>query len=411
VVAHDYLTQRGGAERVALALLAAFPKAPLVTSVYSPDRTFPGFRDHYVKTSVLQHLAPFRADPRFALPVLAPTWSHLQPPEAEVFVTSSSGWAHGLEATPGARKVVYCHNPARWLYQPTDYLGESRVRKALLGCVRRPLVTWDRAAAGSADRYLANSTSVAARIRAVYGIDAEVLPPPVSVDVDGPQEPVVGIEPGFLLTVARGRGYKNTHVIAEAVRAMRDERLVVVGGAEAQPGDSGDRVQHVGVVSDAQLRWLYANARALVSVSHEDFGLTPIEANAFGTPAVLLREGGFLDTLAEGVSGVFVEAPTPAAVVDAVRSLPDLDPAMVRKHADTFSPASFRARLHDIVRDVVGHPVSAKASDEALVKPGDRRRRETGSADGPWRRRRSDRLDPVRFPLQPVPASAVLRGA
>jgi glycosyltransferase involved in cell wall biosynthesis len=402
---------------VALALLASFPQAPLVTSVYSPDRTFPGFRDHFVKTSFLQHLPPFRADPRFALPVLAPAWNRMRAPEAEVVVASSSGWAHGLATPAGTHKVVYCHNPARWLYQPDDYLGPSRLRQALLGCVRRPLVRWDRAAARSADRYLANSTSVAARIRAVYGIEAEVLPPPVSVDVDGPQEAVVGVEPGFLLTVARGRGYKNTEVIAEAVRGMRDERLVVVGGGgDAQSPSGCERVQHVGVVSDAQLRWLYANARALISVSHEDFGLTPIEANAFGTPAVLLRAGGFLDTMAEGVSGVFVEAPTPAAVMDAVRALPDLDPDMVRKHADTFSPASFRARLYDIVRDVIGHPLSATASaEEELVKPGDRRTRETFPSEGPWRRRRADRLDdaarmPLRFPRQSA-ATALPRGA
>ncbi|NHC14396.1 glycosyltransferase family 4 protein [Motilibacter sp. E257] len=364
VVAHDYVTQRGGAERVALAMLRCFPGSPLVTSVYAAERTFPGFDRHQVRTSLLQNVPAFRNDPRLALPLLAPAWGMTTIDDADVVVASSSGWAHAVRTAPGVRKVVYCHNPARWLYQSEEYFARSPWRGAALAPVRRPLARWDNRAARTADRYLANSTVVAERIKRVYGIEAEVLAPPVAVDVDAEREPVPGLEPGFLITVARGRGYKNTAIVEDAVAGMAGQRLVVVGSGSGDPRTAPAPVTRLGIVSDAQLRWLYANARALVSVSYEDFGLTPIEANAFGTPAVVLRAGGFLDTLDPGVSGVFVEEPTVQAVRDALRRLPDLDRARVAQHAGRYSESAFRTRLRAVVRDVVAGPRVIKLPEQ-----------------------------------------------
>src|SRR4051812_17900219 len=121
VIAHDYVSQRGGAERVTLALLRAFPGAPLVTSVYEPEQTFPEFQAHDIRTSSLQRIGAFRRDPRLALPLLARTWVRTVIDSADVVVASSSGWAHGVTTAPGVRKIVYCHNPARWLYQTNEY--------------------------------------------------------------------------------------------------------------------------------------------------------------------------------------------------------------------------------------------------------------------------------------------------
>ena len=106
---------------------------------------------------------------------------------------------------------------------------------------------------------------------------------------------------------------------------------------------------------------MYAHARALVSVSHEDFGLTPVEANAFGTPALLLRSGGFLDTLREGVSGAFIDEATVSAVRAAVRAMDEFDPAAVMAHAATYSTESFAHRLHTIVDEVTRMPALSPA--------------------------------------------------
>jgi glycosyltransferase involved in cell wall biosynthesis len=358
VVAHDYFTQRGGAERVALELAHQLNAEHLITSIFREDHTFDNARQYEVRELSSSILKPFASDPRKGLPFLAAAWSSQAPVEADVVVCSSSGWAHGLPVTSGTRKLVYCHNPARWLYQPKEYAASAgRNARAALTLLRPFLRRWDTAAAHSADAYVANSTSVAARIRSTYGIYAEVVHPPVSMDSAGKAEPVPGVDGGFFLSVARPRAYKGTDVLRRAFAEMPREQLVIVGtaGSDSDPAN----VLALGPVSEAQLRWLYANARALVSVSREDFGLTPIEANAFGTPSLVLRAGGFLDSTDEGVSGSFIEGASATDVVAAVTSFRgDFDRDTVRRHALRFSPSNFGARMREIalsVRHQMGH--------------------------------------------------------
>ena len=122
-IAHDYLTQRGGAERVVVSMLRAFPEATVHTLIYNPDTTFPEFRDATVVTSPINRVGAFRRDHRAALSVMpwAVSQMHI---DADVVIASSSGWAHGMSTS--GRKLVYCHAPARWLYQRDRYLGGPR---------------------------------------------------------------------------------------------------------------------------------------------------------------------------------------------------------------------------------------------------------------------------------------------
>lgn len=352
-IAHDYCTQYGGAERVALVLLEAFNGAELVTAVHNADRTFAGFGRYTVRTSPLQRVPAFRKDPRSAFPLMAAAWSGLRVDDVDAVVCSSSGWAHGVVAPPGVRKIVYCHNPARWLYQSDDYLmGRSRpvcwVARSMAPALRK----WDTRAARTADVYVANSSVVAQRIRRAYGIEAAVVNPPSALDPAGTQEPVAGIEPGYLLSVGRGRGYKNLELVASAVRRHGHLRLVVVGGYDGV--EDMPRVTRLTGVSDEELRWLYANAAAVVSLSHEDFGLTPVEGFGFGTPAVLLRAGGFVDSLVEGETGTFVEREDEESLLEALERLPEsFRPDAVRRHARRFTPEVFQSAMRGIVADSV----------------------------------------------------------
>lgn len=357
VVVHDYLTQRGGAERVVLAMLRAFPDAPVLTSVYAPDRTFEEFRGHDVRTTRLQRVPAFRDDPRRALPLLASSFSRSFGAEltnADVLLCSSSGWSHGVVTE--RPKVVYCHNPARWLHQRTEYSdGLPTWKRAVLRGLQPVLSRWDVRAALRAARYLANSSVVAERIRRVYGVEPHILPPPVAIDPAGPQAPVPGLAPGYLLAVARPRSYKNTIAACWAAE-LAGVRLVVVGGLPPSTSEWSSNLVGLTDVSDATLRWLYANCSGLVAVSHEDFGLTPLEANAFGKPALALRAGGYLDTVVEGRSGVFVEAATPKDIATGIERLRTVrfDEAVVQRHADAFGLDRFVTELRQHVHEVAG---------------------------------------------------------
>lgn len=351
---HDYLTQEGGAERVVLTLATAYPSAPVYTSLYDPAGTFPGFTDHEVRTLPLDRVGLLRNHHRLALPLLAPSFSRMHV-DADVAICSSSGWAHGAQVT--GRKIVYCHNPARWLYQRDKYLdGSSGLAAMGLGALAPALRRWDGRAAATADRYLVNSRAVRDRVEHVYGIEAEVVPPPVDVDVSGPTRAPAEIEPGFLLCVSRLLPYKNVDVVCAAMRSLPHLRLVVVGSgpqAEQLASQAPANVTLLGRVDDAGLRWLYSACHGLVAASWEDFGLTPVEAAAFGKPTAALRWGGFLDTIEEGRTGVLFDAPEPTQVADGIDELVrgDWPAERLINHADQFSVDRFLAEITRVVAE------------------------------------------------------------
>jgi glycosyltransferase involved in cell wall biosynthesis len=332
----------------------AFPGATIWTTLYDANGTFPEFAHCRIRTSLLDRLPGARSHHRLTLPLLAPaTWSMRV--DAEVTICSSSGWAHGVRAS--GRKVVYCHTPARWLYQSERYLAgmpaPARPALALLGPALR---RWDRQAATSADRYLVNSRAVAERVRRWYHRDAEILPPPVRVDLDAPVQEVPGVEPGFVLAVGRLLSYKNLGSIVAAFERLPHRQLVVAGDGPdraALTAETPGNVRFLGAVDDVELRWLYRHCAAVVSASHEDFGLTPIEAAAHGKPAALLRWGGFLDTLIEGETGYYFDQPEPGLIAAAVETVlrQSWSTSRLIEHAAQYRPERFIARLRELVED------------------------------------------------------------
>ena len=360
-IAHDYLTQRGGAERVVLAMARAFPDAVIHTTLYDPDGTYPEFREHRIATSPVQRFAPARSDHRAALPLLG-LGASLTRVDADVTLVSSSGWAHGFAHT--GRSLVYCYSPARWLYQTETYLGGPATRSARglgLLAARPALRHWDLRAATRSDRYLAISRVVQDRIRDTYGLSAEVVPAPHAMDESAPREPVPELADwageGYLLVVSRLLPYKNVSSVLEAVRGG-GRRLVVVGAGperDALLRTCPPNVRLVSGLTDAQVRWVYAHARLLVAPSHEDFGLSPLEAAAFGVPSLTLGAGGYLDTVREGVTGLHVAAPDPALLREGIEKAltHPFDPAVLRTHAATFSEDGFASRLQHEVEDLL----------------------------------------------------------
>jgi hypothetical protein len=225
--------------------------------------------------------------------------------DVDVVICSSSGWAHGIPTN--APKLVYCHNPPRWLYQPEDYVqSQPLLVRGALTALRPTLTAWDQRAAASATRYPRQLAGRAGARAADVRHRRCGAGSPGAHPGRGSARGGAGSRAGFFLVVGRSRGYKNVEVVCEAFRRLPEHRLVVVGGL---PTGRGPQHNVLGAtdVSDEQLRWYYANCRAVIAVSHEDFGLTPLEGTPSGRPALVLRAGGFLDTLVEGVTGHFID--------------------------------------------------------------------------------------------------------
>jgi glycosyltransferase involved in cell wall biosynthesis len=350
----DHLVQRGGAERVTLALQAAFPGSSIITSFFDAGMTYPESARVVVEASRWNQLERLRHAHRAAFPIY-PFRFGLREVTTPVVICSSTGWAHGVRAT--GTKIVYWHAPARWLYQTEAYAGATSLGARAVGVVAPLLERWDRAAVATTDIHLCNSTEIAGRLRRIYDIDVEVLPPPHGMDPAAPQDAIADLEPGYHLCVSRLLPYKNVDAVVAAFESLPDERLVVVGdgpGRKTLEANLPSNVRLVTGMTDAQLRWLYAHATALVTASYEDFGLTPLEAASYGKPTIALRWGGFLDTVEEGRTGLYFAEPAPSAIAAAVRESAGhrWDPEVITAHAGRFAPERFRARVQEIVSTV-----------------------------------------------------------
>jgi glycosyltransferase involved in cell wall biosynthesis len=362
-IAHDYLTQLGGAEKMVLSMSRAFPNAPIYTLLYDPATTYPEFAERDIRVSAANKLGALRKHHRLGLPIW-PLFAQSMFVDADIVLTSTSGWAHGFRTR--GHKLIYCYSPARWLYLPDKYLGEdaSVVKRAGLAVASPYLKAWDRRMARSAHKYLAISTLIKGRIADAYGIESDV--------VFGPAETANLAEPrgvpalqgtgaengGFYLCVSRLLPYKNVDVVIRAF-ADTDRRLVVVGrGPEAERlrGIKTPNVQMLSDLTEGQMSWLYEHCRALIAASYEDFGLTPIEAGLRGRPTVALRFGGFLDTVDEGVSGIYFDEPEPMAISEALDRFEEMqfDSDKIQRHVEQFSEERFAERLYTVVDEMAG---------------------------------------------------------
>ena len=346
---HDYLNQRGGAERVVLAMAKVWPRAPIYTSLYRPGSTFSEFRQHAVHTSWLDRLP---VDRRFrVLFALYPSaFRSLGVIEHDLVVSSSSGWGHAIRTSPTSKHVVYCHAPARWLYSSEEYLHGRRGRRVadrLLAPMRR----WDHAVARRANGYIANAHNTADRIRAAYGIDAAVVHPPVDVARFTPRP-----RGERLLVVSRLLRYKRVDLVVQAATQLGLGLDVVGAGPDLDRlrALAGPGVVFHGKLPDERVTELMESCNAFCFPGREDFGIAPVEANAAGKPVVAFAAGGALESMEEGVTATFFRRQEAADVVDALRDVQRLTtaPDVIAGRAQRFSPEAFEHNLRSAIAAV-----------------------------------------------------------
>ncbi|MFA7344785.1 MAG: glycosyltransferase [Terrimicrobiaceae bacterium] len=308
VLAHDYLIQMGGAERVVAAMHEKFPDAPIFTSAVCRGALGEEYAGADIRASwmqglpFIQHHSHFKK--YFALyPSAFRSFGEIA---ADVAWISSSTFAKYLRFSSGTRTVCYMHNTTRFLWQTEDYLDYEVGPRPLNLLVRRALPGMrerDREAAARMKVIVANSRNVQERIRRCYGLESLVVHPPVETS----RFHASSDEGGYYLVVSRLLGYKN---IGLPVRAFTrtGQRLVVVGEGPYRArleAEAGPSIRFCGRVDDREIHSLYSRCRALILPGEEDFGITPVEAMACGKPVIALGRGGALETVVDGLTGVF----------------------------------------------------------------------------------------------------------
>jgi len=355
VLAHDYLIQMGGAERVVAAMHRRFPQAPIYTSAVCRQTLWEDFQDAEIRTTWLQHAPSIGNHTHFKkyLPLYPAAFRSFGVVKADYAWISSSTFAKYMRFAPGTRTVCYVHNPTRFLWQTDAYVDHEVGNSALNRIVRAALPLFRRfdvAAARRMDVLVANSRNVQERILRCYQRPSLVIYPPVQTS----RFQVSTIDEGFYLIVSRLLSYKNVDL---AVRAFNKtgKNLVVIGdGPQRQALEqmAGPSVQILGRCSDADIKSHFERCRAFVFPGHEDFGITPVEAMACGKPVIALQKGGALETVVENETGVFFGEPSEAALLAAIAHLEKVswDPAHIRKHAEQFSEEHFLDRMEAVLR-------------------------------------------------------------
>lgn len=348
VLAHDYLVQVGGAERVVAEWAAGFGSRTVVTLAYRAEATFDEFRRLDVQATIPRALA---TQVERLLPMLPSIAASTTVSGGDVALVSTSGWAHRFRFE--IPHVVYVHSPARWLYAADDYrLRLSRIRRAGLAMSTPLLRSGDLEAMQSARAIVSNSNVTRDRVRTAYGLDSIVVHPPVAPVAAEAQRPGRELPDEFVVVVARDRGYKNVALAVSAARAAGMPIVIVGSGSELLDApDEG--VYGMGRVTDAELCWVYREAAVVIGAGREDFGLTVLEASLEGTPAATVAAGGYLETVRPGINGFHAASATPEDLAIAIRRARELEALACREWGHGFGRDAHVARLGRVIEEVV----------------------------------------------------------
>jgi glycosyltransferase involved in cell wall biosynthesis len=343
-LAHDFLVDLRGAERVLLELCELWPEAPVYTAVYDVDGTEGRFAGREVRTSFLQRARPSARTFRALFPLYRNAIESFDFSGFDLVVSSSSAWAHGLRRDPPTVHVSYCHNPFRYAWNDREQTL-ARVANPFLRAGLKVAMArwreWDRAAAQRTDRYVANSFSTQARIRAYFGRTANVVYPPVETQRFSP-----GPVGDYYAIVSELMPHKQIDVAVDAFNDLRLPLVVVGDGPDARRlrRAAGANVKFTGRLPDSAVEEVMRGARALIVTAVEEFGIAAVESQASGRPVIARRGGGALETVVDRVTGCFWSGAA-AELAQAVLHFDDgaIDPGACVENAARFSKERFRA--------------------------------------------------------------------
>ncbi len=354
-IVHDWLTNIGGAERVVESLLKAYPQADVYSSVYEATKR-PQFKGR-VSTSFLQHW-PLSRRKHQLYPILRTlAFESFDLSGYDLVISSSSAEAKGVITPTETLHLSYIHTPVRYYWSNyNQYLADPGFG-ALNPLVRlvapyfvRKMRRWDFAAAQRPDVLIANSATVAERIKKYYKREAEVIHPPVDLVRFGSEKASKG---DYYLAVSRLVPYKRYDIAVEACSKL-GKRLIVVGGGSEMARlkkIAGPSIEFRGSLAEDEVTKLYKGCKAFLFPAEEDFGITPLEAMACGKPVLAFGMGGATETVIDGKTGLLFSDQTADSLADAIVRSEEMawNSAAIARHAAKFSEARFIKQIHEAV--------------------------------------------------------------
>ena len=360
----DWLVTYAGAEKVLEQMLNAFPDADLFALVDFIEPGKRGFiKDKKVITTLIQNLPKAKTKYRNYLPLMPLAIEQLDVTQYDVVISSSHCVAKGVITSPNQIHISYVHSPIRYAWDlQHQYLKEAGLTKGVKSWVAKAILhymrMWDYRTSNNVDYFIANSKFIAKRIWKCYRREADVIYPPVDVDAFELCEH----KEDFYLTASRMVPYKKMDLIVEAFSKMPDKKLIVIGDGpdfEKIKAKARENVTLMGYQPFEVLKNHMQRAKAFVFAAEEDFGITPVEAQACGSPVIAFGKGGALETIVgldkENPTGMFFKEQTVESICEAVSQFDEQQrvflPKNCRENAERFSTERFLEEIKQYVKE------------------------------------------------------------
>jgi glycosyltransferase involved in cell wall biosynthesis len=350
-IVHDFLYTMRGAERVLDALCELYPAADLYTLIYRKGNLNPRIENRRIVASALDFLP---GNHRWWLAFYPWAVSRFDLSGYDLVLSSSYAVAKGVTVPEGTLHICYCHTPMRYIWDMYEEYFHATRRwrpvRSMLDSMANRLRSWDVRTAAGVDAFIANSTTVAARIRRIYDRDSTVIHPPADAEFFTPSS---APREDWYLCASAFSPYKRADLVIEAFRKS-GRRLKVVGAGQEEARIRrmcGGSVEFLGWLPNEALRDLYRRGRALVFAGEEDFGILPVEAQLCGMPVVAFGKGGLRDSIVEGRTGLFF----PEQTVESLNAGVDrfeaaaIRPEDCRRNAERFSRPRFLEAMRSFI--------------------------------------------------------------
>ncbi|GIW69819.1 MAG: glycosyl transferase [Patescibacteria group bacterium] len=359
---HDYLLHYGGAEKVLEAMLELYPNSPIYTSIYNPERLSETINS---KKIICPKNRLYQKFPKYLSFMMPLVFENFDLREYDIIISDSSAWSKGVLTKPEQLHISYIHTPPRFLYK---YSVESTKRSAwyfkpFVSVLDSLLRVWDHAAGQRPNYLIANSEEVRSRIKKFYGRDAQVIYPPVEIDLNSHNKVAdeklkATLDKPYFLIVSRLVAYKNIDRVIEAFKNLETNLLIIGTGNEEEKLKSlaGPNVKFLGKLDEVGKSVLMENCLGVINaVQDEDFGIVPVEAMAHGKPVMAHKSGGHLETVVEGVNGVFFNSLDPVVLADSIKKFEKeirdnrFDSLEIKNLAKKFSKKRFQSEMKNFV--------------------------------------------------------------
>jgi glycosyltransferase involved in cell wall biosynthesis len=355
-IVHYWLINMRGGEKMLNALLDIFPDADIFTHVYNPQALPYSINRHKITTSFIDKLPFAKKLYQIYMPLMPVALHGFNLQEYDLIISSEAGPAKGVVPAPDAYHICYCHAPMRYVWDLYHqyYRDASFLQKVFMKLLTNYLRVWDVTSANLVDRFITNSAWSAKRIKRYYNREAEVVFGPADV------EDYYSVERkgdgDYYLFFGQLTPNKRVDLAIEAC-ALLKRKLIVAGGGEKKIAGKYKKypfVKFTGKINDQTIKKYFSEARALLFPGIEDMGLVPIEANAAGCPVIAFRKGGVLDTIKEGVTGIFFDEETPQALSAAITRFESMEEQLKDRNAyhewtQQFSREAFIERIKNVI--------------------------------------------------------------